>query len=177
MEIERKYLKTRLPEDLKDYPCRIIEQGYLNIDPVIRIRRDNEKYELTYKSKGLMTREEYNLPLSREAYVHLMSKIDGRLIRKKRYMIPLAPRPAGEKADSGQAFYAGSPLTVELDIFEEDLAPLILAEVEFPDEASALSFTPPEWFGEDVTFSGQYHNSYLSRNLPQKNRRGNLRPL
>ena len=95
MEIERKYLITRLPEDLKDYPCRIIEQGYLNIDPVIRIRRDNEKYELTYKSKGLMTREEYNLPLSREAYVHLMSKIDGRLIRKKRYMIPLAPRPAG----------------------------------------------------------------------------------
>ena len=56
MEIERKYLITRLPEDLKDYPCRIIEQGYLNIDPVIRIRRDNEKYELTYKSKGQIGR-------------------------------------------------------------------------------------------------------------------------
>ena len=38
-----------------------------------------------------------------------------------------------------------------------------LAEVEFPDEASANSFTPPHWFGEDVTFSSQYHNSNLSK--------------
>lgn len=163
MEIERKYLVTQLPEGLKDYPCRIIEQGYLNIDPVIRIRRDNEKYELTYKSKGLMAREEYNLPLSREAYTHLMSKIDGRIIRKKRYMIPLDAKFSGEKPKSGQTPSGNNSLTIELDVFEADLAPLILAEVEFPDEASALSFTPPEWFGEDVTFSGRYHNSYLSR--------------
>ena len=36
-----------------------------------------------------MTREEYNLPLTKEAYEHLLSKIDGRLIKKKRYMLPL----------------------------------------------------------------------------------------
>ena len=54
-------------------------------------------------------------------------------------------------------------LTIELDVFEGDLAPLILAEVEFSDEQSALSFTPPDWFGEDVTFSGKYHNSQLCR--------------
>ena len=83
MEIERKYLVSELPETLNNYPYRTIEQGYLNTDPVIRIRRDDEKYELTYKSKGLMTREEYNLPLTKEAYEHLLSKIDGRLIKKK----------------------------------------------------------------------------------------------
>ncbi len=145
MEIERKYLITHLPEQISSYPCRSIEQGYLNTDPVIRIRRDNEKYELTYKSGGLMAREEYNLPLTQEAYGHLLPKIDGNLIRKKRYMIPLT-----------------EGLTIELDIFEDNLAPLILAEVEFPDEETANSFTPPHWFGEDVTFSGKYHNSYLS---------------
>lgn len=145
MEIERKYLIKNLPENYLDYPCRHIEQAYLNTDPVIRIRKDNEKYELTYKSKGLMAREEYTLPLDENSYQHLLSKIDGRLIRKTRYMIPLR--------DS---------LTIELDIFEGDLAPLLLAEVEFPDEASALSFTPPEWFGTDVTFSSEYHNSTLS---------------
>ena len=59
MEIERKYLIDTLPEDYQDYPCRHIEQAYLNTDPVIRIRKDNNKYELTYKSSGLMTREEY----------------------------------------------------------------------------------------------------------------------
>lgn len=53
MEIERKYLIDTLPEDYQDYPCRHIEQAYLNTDPVIRIRKDNNKHELTYKSKGL----------------------------------------------------------------------------------------------------------------------------
>ena len=146
MEIERKYLVKSIPENLKDYPCRVMEQGYLNIAPVIRIRKDNDNFELTYKSKGLMVREEYNLPLTKEAYEHLLLKIDGRLIKKRRYMIPLEGN-----------------LTVELDVFEGELAPLILAEVEFPDEDSALSFTPPDWFGEDVTCSGKYHNSHLSR--------------
>lgn len=146
MEIERKFLVNSLPDNLTSFPCRVIEQGYLCTDPVIRIRRDNEKYELTYKSKGLMSRQEYNLPLNEKAYRHLLAKIDGRLIKKKRYMIP-----------------AEDSLTIELDIFEGSLSPLILAEVEFPDEETALSFTVPEWFGEDVTFSGKYHNSSLSQ--------------
>lgn len=146
MEIERKYLIKKLPDHLENYPCRLIEQGYLNTSPVIRIRRDDDRFELTYKSGGLMAREEYNLPLTEDAYLHLLSKIDGRLIRKRRYMIPI-----------------GESLTAELDVFDGDLAPLVLAEVEFPDLDSAETFLPPEWFGEDVTFSGKYHNSYLSR--------------
>ncbi len=146
MEIERKYLIPHLPDNLEIYPCRHIEQGYLNTNPVVRIRRDNDKYELTYKSSGLMSREEYNLPLDQTSYEHLANKIDGRLIVKKRYMIPL---PEG--------------LTIELDIFEKDLSPLKLAEVEFPSEEAAKAFLPPSWFGEDVTFSGKYHNSYLSQ--------------
>lgn len=146
MEIERKYLVRVLPDQLENYPCRILEQGYLNTNPVVRIRRDNDKYELTYKSAGLMTRQEYNLPLNQKSYEHLLTKIDGRLIQKKRYMIPLS-----------------SGLTAELDIFEGSLAPLKLVEVEFPTEDDANAFTAPDWFGEDVTFSGKYHNSYLSR--------------
>lgn len=146
MEIERKYLVRQLPGPLNDHPCRTITQGYLNTDPVIRIRQDNDSYELTYKSKGLMARQEYNLPLTREAYEHLLTKIDGRLIEKRRYMIPL---------EHG--------LTAELDVFEGTLAPLILVEVEFSSEEEANSFVPPSWFGEDVTFSGKYHNSSLSK--------------
>ena len=146
MEIERKYLIHTLPENLENYPNRIIEQGYLSTEPVVRIRRDNDEYILTYKSKGLMVREEYNLRRTKDSYMHLREKIDGRLIIKKRYLIPLS-----------------NELTIELDIFGGDLAPLMLAEVEFPNETSANSFTPPKWFGEDVTFSGEYHNSRLSQ--------------
>lgn len=148
MEIERKYLINTLPENLDSFPYRIIEQGYLSTEPVVRVRRDNDDYILTYKSTGLMVREEYNLPLTAESYEHLKEKIDGRLISKKRYMIPLA---------------SDADLMIELDVFSGELAPLVLAEVEFPDEERATSFVPPSWFGEDVTFSTKYHNSRLSQ--------------
>ena len=75
MEIERKYLIDRLPENLEQYECKHIEQGYLNTDPVVRIRKSNDKYTLTYKGAGLMCREEYNLPLNAEAFAHLKEKI------------------------------------------------------------------------------------------------------
>lgn len=145
MEIERKYLVKELPENLEQYPCKHIEQGYLNTDPVVRIRRTDDRYTLTYKGSGLMVREEHNLPLNAEAFRHMKEKIDGILIEKCRYLIPF------EK------------YTIELDIFEGELAPLLLAEVEFESEAEANAFVPPAWFGEDVTFSTKYHNSTLSQ--------------
>ena len=37
MEIERKYLVAKLPDQLETYPCRLLEQGYLNTNPVVRI--------------------------------------------------------------------------------------------------------------------------------------------
>ena len=89
MEIERKYLVETCPFSLHDYPSHEIEQGYLNTEPVVRIRRYDDSYVLTYKSKGFLVREEYNLPLTKEAYEHLRTKIDGRLIQKRRYLIPL----------------------------------------------------------------------------------------
>ena len=143
-EIERKYLIKQVPENLASYPFHEIEQGYLCTEPVVRIRRQDEDYYLTYKSKGLMIREEYNLPLTKDAYFHLREKIDGRLISKRRYLIPL------------------DPYTIELDVFRSPKDDLILAEVEFPSEEEALHFTPPAWFGKDVTNSSLYHNSHLS---------------
>lgn len=148
MEIERKFLidREQLPEHLERFPCLQIEQGYLCTDPVVRIRRQNEDYYLTYKSKGLMAREEYNLPLSQESYLHLKPKADGIVISKTRYLIP-------EK----------NGLTIELDVFHGIYEGLFLAEVEFPSEEAANSYLPPSWFGEDVTCSSAYHNSTLSK--------------
>ena len=145
MEIERKYLIRRLPENLSQYQCKKIAQGYICTSPVVRIRKSDDEYYLTYKGKGLMAREEYNLPLTQEGYEHMLPKIDGRLIEKSRSLIPLDGK-----------------LTAELDIFEGDLAPLIIVEVEFDSLDAANSFIPPEWFGEDVTESRKYHNSNLA---------------
>ena len=148
MEIERKFLIKQIPEGCTSFPCRQIEQAYLNTDPVVRVRRDNDDYYLTYKGKGLLSREEYNLPLNKEAYEHLLAKADGIILTKKRYMIPV---PGNDH------------LTIELDVFEGHYDGLILAEVEFASEEEAKAFNPPAWLGEDVTFSGEYHNSRLSK--------------
>lgn len=145
MEIERKFLITGLPDNLELYRFHLIEQAYLCTEPVVRIRKEDDTYYLTYKSKGLLSREEYNLPLTADSYSHLLEKADGNIITKKRYLIPY------------------KNYTIELDIFEGIFKGLIIAEVEFASEDEANSFSGPEWFGEDVTFSSKYHNSTLSK--------------
>lgn len=147
MEIERKYLITAPLSGYKTYPYHVIEQGYLCTEPVVRVRKEDDSYYLTYKSKGLMAREEYNLPLTKEAYSHLIGKADGTILTKKRYLIPIE----------------GTRLTIEFDVFEGRYQGLMLAEVEFETEEEANAFVPPEWFGKDVTFSGEYQNSRLSK--------------
>lgn len=160
MEIERKFKIEKLPADISSCRCLFIEQAYLCTDPVIRIRRQDTEYYLTYKGKGLMAREEYNLPLNKAAYDHLLEKADGNIISKKRYLIPIM-EPVF--ASGYELPREAANLKIELDIFEPPFAPLVIAEVEFPDEEMANAFIPPAWLGEDVTNNPEYHNSNLSK--------------
>ncbi|MBO4702959.1 MAG: CYTH domain-containing protein [Lachnospiraceae bacterium] len=142
-EIERKFKIKEMP-DLNAYSFKCLEQGYLNTKPVVRVRKEDDTYYLTYKGKGFLEREEYNLTLNKESYEHLIAKADGRIITKKRYLIPY------------------ENYTIELDVFEGELAPLVFAEVEFETVEEANSFTPPSWFGEDVTEDKNYSNAHLA---------------
>ena len=147
MEIERKFLIDKNAFDYSSYPHSKLIQGYLSTDPVVRVRRDGDEYYLTYKGKGMMVREEYNLPLTKEAFEHLLAKADGNIISKTRFRIPLGD------------------YTVELDEFDLPFAPLLMAEVEFPTREEAESFTPPSWFLKDVTTDPAYHNSNMSKRI------------
>ncbi len=152
VEIERKWLVDEVPYKLEDLECLDIEQAYLSSSPTVRVRKENDKYYLTYKgARGTegntdMIHSEYNLPLSKEAYEHLREKRDGVVLYKKRYLIPI---------EDG--------LKIELDIFEGEHAPLKLAEVEFESEEQAKAFKTPDWFGGDVTGDFHYKNVYLCR--------------
>lgn len=155
MEIERKYEISKLPGDLSGYKYKKIEQGYLCHNPTIRIRKCNDDYILTYKSKfGIeqkgdgspVINNEVELLLTEEAYQELKPKTDGNYIYKTRYLIPL---------DGG--------LTAELDVFEEKLAGLVFVEVEFPDEKAAEEFIPPDWFSKELSSDKRYSNYHLSR--------------
>lgn len=145
MEIERKFTIRQLPENLDTYPHYEIKQAYLCTNPVMRIRKQDSKYIFTYKGSGLMVREEYNLPLTQEAFEKLLPKTEGVIIHKTRYKIPI------EQSD----------LVIELDLFHAP-SNLIMAEVEFPDEESANAFVMPDWFLADVTNDPAYHNSNMA---------------
>lgn len=158
MEIERKFTIRRLPEKLEEYPEKKLEQGYLCTHPVVRVRKSvkngKAKYILCYKSKlGLKKKadatahvcEEVELPLTEESYAKLLSKAEGRVITKTRYLIPYGT------------------YTIELDVFEGELCGLMFAEVEFPNEEEANAFVPPEWFEADVTFDKRFRNNYLAQ--------------
>ncbi|MCR5416535.1 MAG: CYTH domain-containing protein [Pseudobutyrivibrio sp.] len=149
MEIEKKFLIKDLP-DLTKYEYVDIQQGYLSTSPVVRIRKKNDRYILTYKGGGLMAREELEAALDKESYEHLLEKIDGHPITKRRYLIPL------------------NKYTVELDVFSGHMDGLIMAEVEFPSIEEANSFNPPDWFGEEVTEDRRYHNSNMIFENPFK---------
>ena len=150
MEIERKFLVASLPDDLGKYPYHLIEQAYICTSPVIRIRREDDRYYLTVKGAGMLSREECNLPMNPETYYHLLTKAEGILIRKKRYLISLP-----------------DDLTAELDIFEGDWKGTVIAEVEFESEEKARQFNPPDWFLKDVTYDSRYHNSWMSSHTPE----------
>ena len=155
-EIERKFLVKKLPDDLESYPYHELSQAYLSGEPVIRIRRSDSDYILTYKAGGLMIRKEVELPLTEASFAHLLTKADGLVISKRRYIIPTFMETEDGVLD----------LKIELDIFKGDLEGFILAEVEFPSKNTATSYTPPEWLGKEVTDDPLFHNVNLSRLNP-----------
>ena len=152
MEIEKKFKVKYLPEHLDQYSFTEIEQGYLCSTPIVRIRRSGSDYFLTCKSKFLKEEhaalccEEYEMPLTEDAYLHLREKIDFFLIWKTRYFIPL---------EQG--------LVAELDLFHGSLEGLKMVEVEFSDKESAAKFSPPLWFDQDVSMDERYQNKYLAK--------------
>ena len=156
MEIERKYLVVSLPDGLDGYPHAEIEQGYLCTHPTLRIRRIDDRYILTVKERiaadtsAIVNREE-EFAMAADSYRRLRAHCEGGFVSKTRYRIPL---------EGG--------LTAELDLFHGVHEGLRLVEVEFPDTAAAASFTPPVWFGEDVSADPRYRNSSLAARSAQK---------
>lgn len=151
-EIERKFLVKNIPDNLQKYSHHTLEQGYLSTSPVVRVRKKDENYILTYKSGGMMKRMEVELPLDKHSYEHLIAKADGIVISKTRYAIP------------------HGKYTIELDIFHGTLEGFVMAEVEFNSVDEANSYIKPDWFSSDVTTNPMFHNSRMSSMTPDEHR-------
>lgn len=147
MEIERKFLVARLP-DLSGLTATRVRQGYLTgpDDSIeMRLRQKGDKLFMTLKSGGDLERSEYEMEISEDQFDVFWPATEGRRVEKVRHVGHL---------ESGLMF--------ELDVFASDLEDLRLVEVEFADRQAAEAFTPPDWFGEDVTTNKGYKNKSLA---------------
>ena len=147
VEIERKFLVRKLPDGLTSYPHEPISQGYLvSLDDglQVRLRKCGEKYSLTYKRGIGNVREEREIELTAEQFDALWPATEGKRLVKTRYEIPLGDR------------------VVEIDVYHERHEGLVVAEVEFDEEAAAKNFQLPEWLGDDVTGDPRYSNQLLA---------------
>lgn len=155
MEIERKFLVDGLDKigfDIEKYPKKHFVQAYISTNPTIRLRDEDGSYILCLKSGGGLARDESELEIGKALFDKLWGVTETEAVHKNRYFIPLA----------------GS-LTAELDIYLQKLEGLVTVEVEFDTVEDAEKFTPPEWFGKDVTSDYRYKNSSLAvHGLPER---------
>jgi CYTH domain-containing protein len=146
-EIERKFLVDRLPPDIENLTGKSIRQGYViaaegGIE--LRVRQKQSACYQTVKMGEGLSRTEIEIELSPDQFNRLWPYTDGRRVSKTRYTFPVGDH------------------TAELDRFEGNLEGLLLVEVEFASVDDARDFTPPDWFGRDVTEDKHYKNKHLA---------------
>lgn len=144
-EIERKFIVKEIPENivfLKSHKDAF--QGYLSIDSNWEVRISN-RLHLTTKTGSGLTREENITKISLEIFDMLWPLTLGHRIHKTRNIFEI----------NG---YIG-----ELDIYHQENEGLIIVEVEFSTAEEAVNFSPPNWFGEDVTYNPEYKNASLAK--------------
>jgi len=147
IEIERRFLVDRVPETLP--APAIVEQAYLTTGPEpvsVRVRRIDERRILTIKSGRGLERIEIERDLEPAEFDALWAIATELRIAKRRHRIDL-----------------GGGHVAELDLFDGDLVGRRLVEVEFASTADADAFTPPDWFGTEVTTDPRYTNAALAR--------------
>lgn len=148
-EIERKWLvdERSLPKNLASYPFKELVAGYFkdNDGKDMRIRKEGDRY-FSVKKRGRGLVKEIgigDIEITKKEFASLWTKTERRRLWKKRYFIPL------------------DKLTIELDVYH-DFNNLYTAEVEFKMVEDARKFTPPSWFGLEVTDDSRYSSNSLA---------------
>lgn len=138
-EIELTYLAKTLPPDLESAPHKEMLDIYIPASaehPDLRIRKVGEKCEMTkkrpIKDGDASHQMENTIPLTKEEHEEL-SQIKGKRTRKTRY------------------YYEEDGVRYEIDVFRDDLAGLVLVDIEFESLEKKAAFRPPAWCLAEVT--------------------------
>lgn len=183
VEIEQGYLCTsptlRIRRMGDAYILTVKERIPQSNPDHLRITYGSHSDHLRTSTAAAIVNREEEFSLSADNYNLLKSKCDGNLVCKTRYRIPLSissshlPGSVGDTAcdRSGAKIGEGDrsegvveEYVAELDLFHGLHEGLRLVEVEFPTTEAADRFTPPSWFGPDVSSDSRYRNSWLAFN-------------
>ena len=110
----------------------------------MRLRRKGKKFFQTVKSGAGLARGEIEVELSRKQFSSLWPATRGRRLEKMRYTLNYGHRK------------------IEVDVYKKGLAGLVVAEVEFKSKKESADFSPPAWFGKEVTEDENYKNVNLA---------------
>jgi CYTH domain-containing protein len=149
-EIERKFVLSEVPGADVLGTGKELRQGYVaeEDDVVVRVRISDGDATLTVKAGVGLSRTEVEVSISKVEAEALWPHTDGRRIQKTRHRVG-GPELGDHVAD--------------IDVYAGALAGLYTAEVEFDSEDEAGAFTPPTWFGREVTGDVAWGNAALAR--------------
>lgn len=145
-EIERKWLLSDLP-DLSGCKSARIVQGYLAVAADAtekRLRKKGRKYFETVKRGTGLRREEREVEITKKQFNSLWPATRGRRLEKVRYTLKWRAQK------------------IEIDIYDKRFDDLMVAEVEFTSKKEAAKFSPPKWFGNEVTNKKRFKNVNLA---------------
>ncbi len=152
IEIERKFVLNEIPGADVLGPGEPLRQGYIaeEDDVAVRIRISERAATLTVKAGTGLSRTEVDKAISRAEAEALWPHTLGRRIEKTRHRVAQGDHVA------------------EVDVYAGALSGLCTAEVEFDSVDDAATFTPPDWFGREVTGQAEWSNAALARHgLPR----------
>jgi len=152
LEWERRFLLDRFPSEVEITRVRGLFDRYID-GTNLRLRRQVDKQETQFKLtqklrgdgagalQGLIT----NLYLT-ESEFHLLEKLPAKLLQKTRYSVP----PFG------------------IDVFENELQGLVLAEAEFNSAEEAANLALPSFMAHEVTTDLRFTGGELVRTSRQE---------
>jgi CYTH domain-containing protein len=145
LEIERKFLVVTQDFLLDVVPLMLsrIRQGFLSLEPVVRIRSTPLDSFLTIKGKGKLVRKEFEYKIPQNDAEELLGLCVSTVIEKTRYHCSFKEH------------------IWEVDVFMGENMGLVLAEIELTSEDE--KFEKPSWVGTEVTDDSRYANVNLSR--------------
>jgi CYTH domain-containing protein len=153
LEIERKFLVEKLP-NLPIEPESVIHitQAYISESPEIRVRKNESLYPehiFTTKVPSGDYRDENEIPINKQMYEVLANQSTNVLSKNRfKYWLNFSENQCAE-----------------VDLYLGSLYGLMTVEVQFGTEEKASAFTPPAWFGAEVTHDDRYKNVNLNKGL------------